>query len=76
VLSPTERAELNENVNQSLANARRMLASSSASGGPQAETVRLVKTFISQAERARGEDLTLAMQLARRAEVLAQSLAR
>ena len=41
----------------------------------QSETMRMARSFLSQAEKARPSDLGLAAQLAHRAEVLARSLA-
>lgn len=77
MLSPAERAQLTESVNQRLSSARRNLAliSGYAANPEQVERRKLVETFISQAEQARQTDLTTAAQLARRAELLAESLA-
>jgi hypothetical protein len=77
MLSPAERAQLTQAVNQSLSSARRNLAllSSHALTPDQAEQRKIIETFVSQSEHARQSDLTTAAHLARRAEVLAQSLA-
>jgi hypothetical protein len=77
LLSPAERAQLDHEMSQSLINARRNLAVvSGANLNPSlAEKRKLVQAFIVRAERTRQSDLTLAAQLARRAELLAQSLA-
>jgi hypothetical protein len=40
----------------------------------QSETMRMARSFLSQAEKARQSDLGMAAQLAHRAEVLARSL--
>jgi hypothetical protein len=77
MLSATERTELTQAVNQSLSSARRnldLLASRTLTPD-QTEQRKTIEIFISQAERARQSDLTTAANLARRAEVLAQSLA-
>jgi hypothetical protein len=76
MLTPDERADLSRAVDQSLLSARQNLseASTQTLSPQQAETVNLVRAFVSQAERARETDLTTAAQLARRAEVLARSL--
>jgi hypothetical protein len=76
MLTPDERADLSRALAQSLSSARQNLseASTQTLSPQQAETVNLVRAFVSQAERARETDLTTAAQLARRAEVLARSL--
>jgi hypothetical protein len=77
MLSTTERTELTQAVNQSLSSARRnldLLAGRTLTPD-QTEQRKTIEIFISQAERARQSDLTTAANLARRAEVLAQSLA-
>jgi hypothetical protein len=76
MLTEQERADLNRALDQSLSSTRQSLSEiSERSLSPdQAETVNLVRAFISQAERARSTDLNTAAQLARRAELLARSL--
>ena len=76
MLTPDERADLSRALDQSLSAARQNLSEASTQplSPQQAETVNLVRAFVSQAERARETDLTTAAQLARRAEVLARSL--
>jgi hypothetical protein len=77
MLSPAERTELTQAVNQSLSSARRNLdvLAGRTLTPDQTEQRKTIEIFISQAERARQSDLTTAANLARRAEVLAQSLA-
>jgi hypothetical protein len=77
MLSPAERAQLAQAVDRSLSSARRSLAilSTRTLTTEQAEQRKTIEIFIAQAEQARQKDLTTAAQLARRAEVLAQSLA-
>ena len=76
MLTPDEKADLSRALDQSLSSARQNLSDISAQNlSPQeAETVNLVRAFVSQAERARETDLSTAAQLARRAELLARSL--
>lgn len=76
VLTPEQRNEFTRALDQSLSSARRILSSLRTRSLPpdQSDTVNLVRSFISQAERARHSDLALAAQLARRAELLAESL--
>jgi hypothetical protein len=64
-------------VDQSVTAARAAVAQSSGHtlSGEQAETVRMIKALLSQAEAARTTDLSVAAQLARRAELLARDLA-
>lgn len=76
MLTEEERADLNRALDQSLSSARQSLSEISERNlsPDQAETVSLVRAFVSQAERARSTDLNTAAQLARRAELLARSL--
>jgi hypothetical protein len=76
MLTEEERADLNRALDQSLSSTRQSLSEISERNlsPDQAETVNLVRTFVSQAERARSTDLNTAAQLARRAELLARSL--
>jgi hypothetical protein len=76
ILSPQEIQDLTRELNQSLASARNSisLASKRPLTAREEQTVKLVLAFASQAEQARQSDLSLAAQLARRAEVLANSL--
>ncbi len=77
MLSPAERTQLTQAVNESLSSVRRNLAilSSRALTADQAEQRKIIEAFVLQAERARQRDLTTAAHLAHRAEVLAQALA-
>ena len=77
-LIPEEkRAELSREIDQSLERARTALsiASRRTLSRPQEETANRVRTFIRQAEEARSRDISTAVQLARRADLLAQDLA-
>jgi hypothetical protein len=76
ILSPEQARDLTLQVTQSLDSARRSLAAVGARPltREQREAMRLARSFISQAERARARDLTLAAQLAQRADLLARSL--
>jgi hypothetical protein len=76
ILSPQEIQDLTRELNQSLSSARNSisLASKRPLTSREKQTVKLVLAFASQAEQARQSDLSLAAQLARRAEVLANSL--
>jgi hypothetical protein len=76
ILSPKETEDLTRALNQSLSSARQnvSLASKRPLTSDQQQTVKLVLAFVSQAEQARQSDLSLATQLAHRAEVLADSL--
>jgi hypothetical protein len=76
ILTPQEIQNLTRGLNQSLSSARNSiaLASKRPLTAREKQTVKLVLAFASQAEQARQTDLSLAAQLARRAEVLANSL--
>ena len=77
ILTPVQKAELLRSLDQSLMATRQSL--SKVKGRPltsdQAETARLVQSFEEQAESARQTDLSVAVQLAHRAELLARDLA-
>lgn len=76
MLSPEEKADLTRSCNESLSAARDSL--SQVAGRPMArdqiETRQRINSFIIQAESAKQTDLTVAAQLARRAELLARDL--
>jgi hypothetical protein len=76
MLTQQERADLNRALDQSLSSTRHSLSEiAERSLSPdEAETLNLVRAFLSQAERVRSTDLNTAAQLARRAELLARSL--
>ncbi len=76
MLTEDERADLNRALDQSLSSTRQSLSEISERNlsADEAQTVSLVRAFVSQAERARSTDLNTAAQLARRAELLARSL--
>lgn len=77
ILTPAQKADLIRNLDQSLAATRQSL--SKVQGRPltpeQSETAHLVRSFEEQAESARQTDLSVAVQLAHRAELLARDLA-
>jgi hypothetical protein len=68
---------LTRSLDQSTASARSILAQSAGRSlsGQQMETVKQIRTLLAQAEAARTKDLSVAAQLARRAELLARDLA-
>ena len=76
ILTPQERQELTQEFSRSLSSAQRGLAVAATRSLTldQFETMELARSFVAQAERARNSDLTLAVQLARRADLLAQEL--
>ena len=67
---------MNRSVEQSLVPARALLARLRGRQltSDQSETAARIRTFLGQAEQARKTDLRSAVQLARRAEVLARDL--
>ena len=77
ILSPERRAELNNSLNYSVMVARKVLAqvANRRLTSDQSEKAGLVKMFITQAESAKETDLAVAAQLAKRAQLLAESLA-
>jgi hypothetical protein len=78
MLTQAQRQELERAVNERIGRAQSVLASMAGrrlAGGP-AEMVNQIRTFIKQAEEARDTDLLRANNLAERAEVLAQELAK
>ena len=77
ILTPAQKADLIRNLDQSLAATRVSLSKVQGRSltPDQAETARLVRSFEEQAESARQTDLSVAVQLARRAELLARDLA-
>ena len=78
ILSPEERGEYNRSIDGSLVAAHRSLALVLQRGPnpEQTEEVKRVRAFIRQAEAARKQDLPLAENLAERAKLLAEDLAR
>ena len=78
ILTAEERESYNEAIDQSLAAAHRSMAVVLRHDPQpqQTEEVKRVRAFIRQAETARKEDLPLAKNLAERASLLAQDLAR
>jgi hypothetical protein len=77
VLTPAQRQELERSVNERTSRAQRVLASIAGRrlSREQAELAGQIRTFLKQAEEARGTDLLRANNLAERAEVLAEDLA-
>ena len=77
LLSEDKRSEFRSEFEQSLERARGALslASRRSLTRPQRETASRVRTFIRQAEEAQSRDISTAVQLARRADLLAQDLA-
>lgn len=76
IFTPGERQEYNQAIDRSMESARRSLAAlAGRSLSPaQLASAERVRTFLSQAEEARKEDLLRARNLAERADVLAQDL--
>ena len=78
MLTQAQRQELERAVNERIGRAQSVLASMAGRRliGGQAEMVNQIRTFIKQAAEARDTDLLRANNLAERAEVLAQELAK
>lgn len=76
ILTPAQQIELSRAVDQSTLAARAALTRMRARNltSDQSETAARIKTFADQADQARKTDLRAAVQLARRAEVLARDL--
>ena len=76
ILTSAQQAEMNRVVDQSLTPARALLARLRGRQltSEQSETVGRIRTFAEQAEQSRKSDLRSAVQLARRAEILARDL--
>jgi hypothetical protein len=76
ILSDAERRQYEAEYARSLSRARAALQQASAKSlsRTQRETVERIKTFIQQAEESKGRDLTTALELVRRADVLGQDL--
>ena len=76
ILTSEQRQELTQDFSRSLSAAQRGLAEAATRSLTleQFETLELARSFLAQAERAHKSDLALAAQLARRADLLAQSL--
>jgi hypothetical protein len=76
ILTPDETRRNNQELDQSLERARRVLAMvGNRNLSPELKgIVELVKTFLSQAEQTREQDLVTAVNLARRADLLAKDL--
>ena len=78
MLTPAQRQELERSVNDRIGRAQNILGSilGKRLSGEQEDMVGQIRTFLKQAEEARGTDLLRANNLAERSEVLAQNLAR
>ena len=78
MLTPAQRQELERSVNDRIGRAQNILASIAGRRlrREQQDMAGQIRTFLKQAEEARGTDLLRANNLAERAEVLAQNLAR
>ena len=76
MLSPEERAELTQSLDRNSSNARQAMSHLSGRSltTEQSQTVSLVQSLLAQADKARHTDLTVAAQLARRADLLARDL--
>ena len=78
ILTPEERETFNESIEESLSAAQRSLAVvlQRSPNPEQTDEVKRVRAFIRQAETTRKQDLPLAKNLAERAKLLAEDLAR
>jgi hypothetical protein len=76
VLTEDRRREFETDFSRSVAQARAALNQTSGRNlkGVQRQTAERIRTFLQQAEQAKKGDLATAVQLARRAELLAQDL--
>lgn len=80
MLSPDQRQKYNQAIEQAIKRAQDRLdvvvANSARPNEEQAATIKRIRAFIKQAEEARGQDLTIAWNLAERAKLLAEDLAK
>jgi hypothetical protein len=80
MLSPDQRQKYTQAIEQSIKRAQDRLevvvANSSRPNEEQAATIKRIRAFIKQAEEARSQDLTIAWNLAERAKLLAEDLAK
>jgi hypothetical protein len=76
LITPAQQTEMNRTIELSMGSARAVLTRLRGRQltPDQAETAARIRTFVDQAEQARKTDLRSAVQLARRAEVLARDL--
>jgi len=76
VIPDQRRGEMQREIEQSLDRARTVLTTYSqrALNRRQSETANRIRTFIRQAEEAKTRDISTALQLARRADLLARDL--
>lgn len=77
ILTPTQRAQYQQTLDESLNRAKNLLIQTRGRklSASQTESATRVRSFIRQAEEIKAQDLTTAVQLARRADLLAQQLA-
>jgi hypothetical protein len=78
MLTPAQRQELERSINERIRRTQGILASIGARSlnGELGDLARQIRTFLQQAQDARSTDLLRANNLAERAEVLAQDLAK
>lgn len=78
ILTPEKRQQYENEYADCLRRARAALAKASgrALSGTQTESVSRVQAFVRQAEELHGRDISTALQLARRADLLGQDLAK
>ncbi|HEY3442028.1 MAG TPA: hypothetical protein VGK29_14810 [Paludibaculum sp.] len=76
LISDQRRGEMQREIEQSLERARSVLTTYAqrALNRRQSETANRIRTFIRQAEEAKSRDISTALQLARRADLLARDL--
>jgi hypothetical protein len=76
ILTPEESRRNTQDLNQYLERVRRALALVAGRNlnAEQSDTARLIQTFLTQAEQARDQDLVTAVNLAKRADLLAKDL--
>jgi hypothetical protein len=80
MLSPDQRQKFNQAIDQAIRKAQErlevVLVNSAKLNEEQHTTIKRIRAFIRQAEEARGQDLTIARNLADRAQLLAEDLAK
>jgi hypothetical protein len=78
MLTTAQRQELERSINERIGRTRGILGSIGrrSLSGELSDLAGQIRTFLNQAEQARGTDLIRANNLAERAEVLAQDLAK
>jgi hypothetical protein len=80
MLSPDQRQKYNQLIEQAIKRAQErlevVLANSARLNEEQLATIKRIRAFIRQADDAKTQDLTIAMNLADRAKLLAEDLAK